>query len=203
MNEERTETATASRAPEAPDAVNRRARSAAPRGRRASRRVPADRRRARQLPQAQCPGRRGGAQVRRRAARAGDPARSRQPRGGLGGGREGRRSRRCSTGSEPRCGCSTRRSAPAGIREIDPVGEPFDPNKHEALSLVPATGVRAEHGARGRPEGLRAQRAAAAGRQGPRGARGRGRLNCGPVAPFRGVSVFDFLTISGAITWVE
>ena len=29
----------------------------------------------------------------------------------------------------------------AGIREIDPVGEPFDPNKHEALSLVPAQGV--------------------------------------------------------------
>ena len=25
-----------------------------------------------------------------------------------------------------------------GIQEIDPVGEPFDPNKHEALSLVPA-----------------------------------------------------------------
>jgi molecular chaperone GrpE len=26
----------------------------------------------------------------------------------------------------------------AGIREINPVGESFDPNKHEALSLVPA-----------------------------------------------------------------
>ena len=26
----------------------------------------------------------------------------------------------------------------AGIREIDPLGEPFDPNKHEALSLLPA-----------------------------------------------------------------
>jgi molecular chaperone GrpE len=25
----------------------------------------------------------------------------------------------------------------AGIREIDPLGEPFDPNKHEALSLMP------------------------------------------------------------------
>jgi molecular chaperone GrpE len=31
--------------------------------------------------------------------------------------------------------------ATAGIREINPVGEPFDPNKHEALSLVPAQGV--------------------------------------------------------------
>ena len=31
--------------------------------------------------------------------------------------------------------------AAAGIREIDPVGQPFDPNKHEALSLVPAAGV--------------------------------------------------------------
>ncbi|HSC14390.1 MAG TPA: nucleotide exchange factor GrpE [Gammaproteobacteria bacterium] len=29
----------------------------------------------------------------------------------------------------------------AGIREINPVGEAFDPNKHEALSLVPAQGV--------------------------------------------------------------
>jgi molecular chaperone GrpE len=29
----------------------------------------------------------------------------------------------------------------AGIREIDPKGEPFDPNKHEALSLMPAPGV--------------------------------------------------------------
>jgi molecular chaperone GrpE len=29
----------------------------------------------------------------------------------------------------------------SGVREINPVGEPFDPNKHEALSLVPAPGV--------------------------------------------------------------
>src|SRR5512134_3642292 len=33
--------------------------------------------------------------------------------------------------------------AAAGIREVNPVGEPFDPNKHEALSLVPAQGVAA------------------------------------------------------------
>jgi molecular chaperone GrpE len=31
--------------------------------------------------------------------------------------------------------------AAAGIREINPVGEPFDPNKHEALSMIPAQGV--------------------------------------------------------------
>jgi molecular chaperone GrpE len=31
--------------------------------------------------------------------------------------------------------------AAAGVREIDPKGQPFDPNKHEALSLVPAAGV--------------------------------------------------------------
>jgi molecular chaperone GrpE len=31
--------------------------------------------------------------------------------------------------------------ASSGVREINPVGEPFDPNKHEALSLVPAPGV--------------------------------------------------------------
>ncbi|HVY64489.1 MAG TPA: nucleotide exchange factor GrpE [Gammaproteobacteria bacterium] len=29
----------------------------------------------------------------------------------------------------------------AGIREIDPKGQPFDPNKHEALSLLPAAAV--------------------------------------------------------------
>ena len=29
----------------------------------------------------------------------------------------------------------------SGVREINPAGEPFDPNKHEALSLVPAPGV--------------------------------------------------------------
>jgi molecular chaperone GrpE len=29
----------------------------------------------------------------------------------------------------------------SGIREINPVGEPFDPNRHEALSVVPAPGV--------------------------------------------------------------
>jgi len=29
----------------------------------------------------------------------------------------------------------------SGVREINPVGEPFGPNKHEALSLVPAPGV--------------------------------------------------------------
>jgi molecular chaperone GrpE len=28
-----------------------------------------------------------------------------------------------------------------GIREIDPAGQPFDPNKHEALSLLPSPGV--------------------------------------------------------------
>ena len=33
--------------------------------------------------------------------------------------------------------------AACGIREINPVGEPFDPNRHEALSLVPAPGVAA------------------------------------------------------------
>jgi molecular chaperone GrpE len=33
--------------------------------------------------------------------------------------------------------------AASGIREINPVGELFDPNKHEALSLVPAPGVAA------------------------------------------------------------
>jgi molecular chaperone GrpE len=31
--------------------------------------------------------------------------------------------------------------ASVGIREIDPRGEPFDPNKHEALSLLPAPDV--------------------------------------------------------------
>jgi molecular chaperone GrpE len=31
--------------------------------------------------------------------------------------------------------------AACGVREIYPVGEPFDPNKHEALSMVPAAGV--------------------------------------------------------------
>ena len=31
--------------------------------------------------------------------------------------------------------------AAAGIREIDPKGQPFDPNKHEALSLLPADNV--------------------------------------------------------------
>ncbi len=33
--------------------------------------------------------------------------------------------------------------AASGIREINPAGELFDPNKHEALSLVPAPGVAA------------------------------------------------------------
>ncbi len=31
----------------------------------------------------------------------------------------------------------------SGIREINPAGELFDPNKHEALSVVPAPGVAA------------------------------------------------------------
>jgi molecular chaperone GrpE len=34
--------------------------------------------------------------------------------------------------------------AASGIREINPVGELFDPNKHEALSVVPAPGVAAD-----------------------------------------------------------
>ena len=33
--------------------------------------------------------------------------------------------------------------AACGVREINPVGERFDPNRHEALSLVPAPGVAA------------------------------------------------------------
>jgi molecular chaperone GrpE len=33
--------------------------------------------------------------------------------------------------------------AAAGIREIAPQGQPFDPNKHEALSLLPAADVPA------------------------------------------------------------
>jgi molecular chaperone GrpE len=33
--------------------------------------------------------------------------------------------------------------AESGVRAIDPVGQPFDPSKHEALSLVPAQGVAA------------------------------------------------------------
>jgi len=33
--------------------------------------------------------------------------------------------------------------AAAGIVEISPEGQPFDPNKHEALSLLPAPGVPA------------------------------------------------------------
>ncbi|WP_348240959.1 nucleotide exchange factor GrpE, partial [Salmonella enterica] len=28
-----------------------------------------------------------------------------------------------------------------GVREIDPTGEPFDPNRHEALSVLPGTGA--------------------------------------------------------------
>lgn len=31
--------------------------------------------------------------------------------------------------------------AAVGVREIDPRGEPFDPTKHEALSMVPAAGA--------------------------------------------------------------
>ena len=31
--------------------------------------------------------------------------------------------------------------AASGIREINPAGQPFDPNKHEALSVVAAAGV--------------------------------------------------------------
>ncbi len=31
--------------------------------------------------------------------------------------------------------------AAAGVTEISPKGEPFDPNEHEALSLLPASGV--------------------------------------------------------------
>jgi len=33
--------------------------------------------------------------------------------------------------------------AACGIREILPLGQPFDPNKHEALGLLPAAGVPA------------------------------------------------------------
>ena len=49
--------------------------------------------------------------------------------------------RHCSTGCERRYDSWTRRSSAHGIREINPAGEPFDPNKHEALSLLPAPGV--------------------------------------------------------------
>ncbi len=46
----------------------------------------------------------------------------------------------CSKGSGPRCGYSTKRSRRRHPRDR-PEGQPFDPNKHEALSLLPAANV--------------------------------------------------------------
>ena len=58
--------------------------------------------------------------------------------------------------------------AGAGIREIHPLGEPFDPTKHEALSVSACRECTAEHRARGHPKGLRDQRSVAARRKGHR-----------------------------------
>ena len=46
--------------------------------------------------------------------------------------------------------------------EIDPLGEPFDPELHEAMMAQASADRRAEHGAAGDPAGLRAQWPAAA-----------------------------------------
>ena len=131
-----------------------------------------------------------GPQIRRRAPRPGHPAGARQPRGGSRRGREGRRRRPCSRAKRRRCGCWTRRSRAAGIREIIPKGEPFDPNEHEALSLLageptstPNTVLEVIQ------KGYRDQRPAAAGGQGDRrGPRATERLELKRPSPHLGVT---------------
>ena len=50
----------------------------------------------------------------------------------------------------------------AGIKVIDPAGQPFDPNWHEAMVAQESREVAPEHGAVGDPEGVFAERPAAA-----------------------------------------
>ena len=57
-----------------------------------------------------------------------------------------------------------------GVEAVDPKGEAFDPQVHEALSTLPGYGRRARNRRRGRPEGIPPRRPA--GPPGPR--RGRG-----------------------------
>ena len=125
-------------APEAPDARQCRARSAAPRGGRAPRSVSAGRRRARQLPQAQRAGGRRGAQVRRRAARAGDSAGSRQSRGGTGGRGESR-----SDGAARRAASH----AAAARRGVDRLRHPRDQPRRRAFRPEQARGAEPRAGA--------------------------------------------------------
>ena len=47
-----------------------------------------------------------------------------------------------------------------GIEAVDPKGEKFDPNRHEALSTLPVEGTESGHRRRGDAEGLPARRAA-------------------------------------------
>ena len=56
-----------------------------------------------------------------------------------------------------------------GISELDPLGEPFDPERHEAMMAQESATAEPEFGAEGGAAGLRAQRPAAAA-----GARHRG-----------------------------
>ena len=63
-----------------------------------------------------------------------------------------------------------------GLKPIDPLGQPFDPERHQAMTHGRCAGQGAEHRGRGDAEGLCAERTAAApGAGGDR--EGAGRLN--------------------------
>ena len=61
-----------------------------------------------------------------------------------------------------RCGCCDKAFERAGVTVVDPQGQPFNPELHEAMATQESRRVPAGHGPRGRPEGLHAQRPAAA-----------------------------------------
>ena len=94
---------------------------------------------------------------------------------GLAAGAGRRRRRACSRAWRPPCACSTRPSRSPAWQLVDPVGQPFNPEFHEAMATQPTRRPAARHGAGGGPEGLPAQRPAAASGPGARRPRSRTR----------------------------
>ena len=126
-------------------------------------------------------GRRQGAQVRRRVLRHEPARRPRQP-GGRACRRRAHASSRCARASSSPSASSRPPSSKAGIAQVDPAGEKFDPHRHEAMGQVDVR-PGAQHGRQRAAQGLPPQRPRHPARAGDGGGRPACRSGRGAARP--------------------